>query len=478
MSLRLRLMLLFGGLLVVMLAAAWWWSQWLTRNLTGELDQVALSVGRSVVSVIGEDEIFEHQVEPDTHTRVDVLVERTVEHDDGRKVTAVHRQQDGQITGFSVQVDDQPASFVKLPVDTRFNIQTVSEFKFETTRETDDGSPALRLLSDRLIHDIPIPEQGTERLIDNFARQLFGGLVALFAAGLLIAAFIAHRVSDPLRRLQAAADRVGHGERGVQVNGQGVSEVNSAIRAFNQMSLQLEQLEDTRRSLRAKEHFSEIGEIGRGLAHSLRNPLNAIGLTLEELAARAGDEPENQELAQGARQQIRRIDESIRAFLALANAGSTEAEPVAILEVIQDVALEVIQQAGHDVDVEIDGQSKAIELAGLNTEIRAMIQALVINAVEASPASGKVEVALSSPSPERCLVEVSDRGPGLDPEIKAHLFEPHATTKADGSGMGLYLTQRLATTRYGGTLALEPRTGGGLCAVLELGQRHTDTTLT
>jgi len=103
-----------------------------------------------------------------------------------------------------------------------------------------------------------------------------------------------------------------------------------------------------------------------------------------------------------------------------------------------------------------------------------MIQALVVNSVEASPASGKVEVALSCPATGRCRISVSDRGPGLDPEIKAHLFEPHATTKADGSGMGLYLTQRLATTRYGGSLELKSRAGGGLRAVLELGQRHRE----
>ena len=474
MSLRLRLMLLFGGLLIVMLAAAWWWSHWLTRNLTNELDHVALSVGRSVVSVIGDEDRFVHRSGADSPPpSVEVLVERVIENE-GRKVRAVHRQEDGQITGFSVQVDDQPASLVELPLATNFTRKTISELKFETVRATDDGRAALRVVGSQLARDIPIPEQGTERLIAGFSRQLFAGLVALFAAGLLIAAFIAHRVSDPLRRLQSAADRVGHGERGVQVTGQGVSEVNSAIRAFNQMSLQLEQLEDTRRNLRAKEHFSEIGEIGRGLAHSLRNPLNAIGLTLDELAARAGDEPENQELARGARQQIRRIDESIRAFLALANATSTEAEPVPILEVLQDVALEVIQQAGHDVDVEIDSQAEAIELAGLSTEIRAMIQALVVNAVEASPVSGKVEIAMSCPAPGRCLIEIGDRGPGLDPEIQEHLFEPHATTKADGSGMGLYLTQRLASTRYDGSLELKARAGGGLRAVLELGQRQTE----
>ena len=142
MSLRLRLMLLFGGLLIVMLAAAWWGSNWLTRNLTKELDKVALSVGRSVVSVISADDHFG----PDRQApHVDVLVERIIK-DEERTVRIVHRQKDGHITGFSVQIDDQPASFVELPTSIDFSLKAIAELRFETVRATGDGDCACRAI--------------------------------------------------------------------------------------------------------------------------------------------------------------------------------------------------------------------------------------------------------------------------------------------------------------------------------------------
>jgi signal transduction histidine kinase len=66
---------------------------------------------------------------------------------------------------------------------------------------------------------------------------------------------------------------------------------------------------------------------------------------------------------------------------------------------------------------------------------------------------------------------VEDGGPGLPESVRARLFEPHVTTKPHGSGMGIFLAQRLATTRYGGGLRYETRPGGGTRAVVELGAR-------
>ena len=71
-------------------------------------------------------------------------------------------------------------------------------------------------------------------------------------------------------------------------------------------------------------------------------------------------------------------------------------------------------------------------------------------------------------------VQVLDRGGGLDPAIQKRLFEPHATTKPDGSGMGLYLTQRLAANRYSGALSLESREGGGMAATLDIQSRKME----
>jgi C4-dicarboxylate-specific signal transduction histidine kinase len=69
-------------------------------------------------------------------------------------------------------------------------------------------------------------------------------------------------------------------------------------------------------------------------------------------------------------------------------------------------------------------------------------------------------------------VTIDDDGPGLPEEVRARLFTPHLTTKANGSGMGLFLAHRIATARYGGRLELAAREAGGTSAVLELGSRR------
>jgi signal transduction histidine kinase len=72
-------------------------------------------------------------------------------------------------------------------------------------------------------------------------------------------------------------------------------------------------------------------------------------------------------------------------------------------------------------------------------------------------------------------IEIDDEGAGIAPEVADRLFAPHVTTKPHGSGMGLYLAQRLATHRYGGGVKLEARTdgkpGAGTRATLRLADR-------
>ena len=63
---------------------------------------------------------------------------------------------------------------------------------------------------------------------------------------------------------------------------------------------------------------------------------------------------------------------------------------------------------------------------------------------------------------------IEDEGPGLPPSVRERLFTPHVTTKSTGTGMGLFLAHRIATSRLGGTLRLDDRPSGGTVAVLEL----------
>jgi signal transduction histidine kinase len=318
---------------------------------------------------------------------------------------------------------------------------------------------------------VPVPTSGVEHAIERFTRRLLLASLGLFGGALLLGVVVAHRFTRPLRDLAAAARRVGGGDLGVRAPA-GPGEVGEAVAAFNQMSEQLAALDAETRRLRASEQLSELGEVGRGLAHSLRNPLNALGLALDQLAE--GATPEGATTADAARRQIRRIDGALRGFLALA-AGDAAATAVDLVAVARDVALEALQtrsNGGEAARVQVVAPPEPVRLSGVEAELRAALQALVVNAVEASPAGGAVVVTVGQrDSANVVALTVEDEGPGLPASVRERLFTPHVTTKAAGAGMGLYLAHRLATTRYGGTLALADRPDGGTRATLALGDR-------
>jgi signal transduction histidine kinase len=222
-------------------------------------------------------------------------------------------------------------------------------------------------------------------------------------------------------------------------------------------------------ALRADRELAELGEIGRGLAHSLRNPLHALGLSLEALA---GDNPHPRAaaLADGARQQIARIDQALRGFLALSASAGAIREPVDLDVVMDDVLLEASQRAGGQVQLRRD--RAGLKLPAVAAELRIMLHALLINAVEASPPGGEVSICVLGDS-DALRIEVADSGPGVPDQVRERLFQPHVSSKPTGAGMGLYLAERLARQRYAGSLTLQDRTAGGTLACLQLRPRQS-----
>lgn len=331
----------------------------------------------------------------------------------------------------------------------------------------------------QLQRTIQIPRGEVSETIVRFRSQLLAGALGLAALGLVAAAFAADRIARPLKALTGAARRVGEGELGVEVPsataGVARDELGIAVEAFNRMSRRLAELDAENRRLADSERLSELSEVARGLAHTLRNPLNALGLSVDALALRAAERGEGaaaDDLVEASRRQIRRIDGALRSFLALASAGEAAAEPVDLATLVRETALEALQDGGGRARIDVEVPADPVAIRAVPAEVKAALQALVVNAVEASPEGGRVAVALSALPGGGGAIEVSDEGAGLPAEVAARLFEPHVTTKPHGSGMGLFLAHRIATGRYGGALALAPGAAGrGTRARLELGDR-------
>jgi signal transduction histidine kinase len=355
---------------------------------------------------------------------------------------------------FATHGMERPVAVERIEQDGLIDIQVMVADGHELTFTGPDGVKTVDLMRSEDLH----------RTTNTFSLTLALGTMGLMAFGLVVVGVTAHRVAAPLSELAVAAAAVGDGKLGTQVKASAGGEVGQAIGAFNKMSARLEELEERNRVLQHQAQLSELGEVGRGLAHSLRNPLHAIGLAIDDLA----DASASSESAVAARAQIRRIDQSIRAFLVLAEDAHTASGSLDLSDLLADVELEVLQGAGT-VDLEV-AVEPGLTLLGVEPELRAVVQALVVNAVEASPADGAVRVSVKAHG-DGVRIEVSDTGEGIAEGVRARLFQPHVTTKETGSGMGLFLARRIATARYGGSVELADRPAGGTTAIIILNDR-------
>ncbi len=318
------------------------------------------------------------------------------------------------------------------------------------------------------MHLIQPPEQ---QLLTDFKRTLFWLLGGSGLVGLLLVYWLAQRLSRPLEALDSGCQRLSAGELGHTLTPQGSSEVRHAIDAFNEMSQSLARMTEEQKTLQSRQHLAEIGEIARGLAHALRNPLHTIGLALERLDQAAPEE--RARWREQIRGKLRHMDRTLTALLTLAANGIDRNTRHNARALVDDIILELSMAGGSAV--RFDNRLPAdLTLTGAHSELRTMIHTLMVNAMEAmaaQPNNAAPVVIEAHPRADQLALVVSDSGPGLADAVAERLFEPHQTTKSDGSGMGLYLARRLARLWYDGDVSLSNRDDGPGCrATLTLQQ--------
>jgi signal transduction histidine kinase len=322
--------------------------------------------------------------------------------------------------------------------------------------EVDEDAVAGRrmlVVSDELgeAAQIPIPTQPTMRIFhDTLSRSLAASAVLLLA-GLGMSAVVSRRLARPLQALAARAEALGRGGAGVRIPVTSSGEVGELEAAFDRMSSQLAGLERERERWRQREHLAQLGDLSRGLAHTIRNPLNTLGLAVEELAGE-GDDPR----VTTARNQIQRIDRWIRSFLALGAGDAATAEECDLVELVQECLLEV---GGDGTRLEIS--QPAVPVRAVASGLRAALGNLLENAVQASPAGRPPAITIAERDDGGAIVTIRDHGPGLPESVRKRLFEPHQTTRPEGAGMGLFLARQLVVGMHGGELNIADADGGG-----------------
>ncbi|HWL63184.1 MAG TPA: PAS domain S-box protein [Steroidobacteraceae bacterium] len=227
--------------------------------------------------------------------------------------------------------------------------------------------------------------------------------------------------------------------------------------------------------------MATMGEMSAGIAHEVNQPLTAISnyaLAAERLLA--FDEPEIEE-ARGALREIaaeaRRAADIIRKLRHITRGGDEGAEPTMVDELLEELQTLCLADArAHDTRIRFAVQPDVPSLLIRRVQITQAVLNLVRNALEAlahdPPGTREVVVTARRGGAGDCEIEVSDNGPGVAPAISDRMFEPFRSTKTNGTGLGLPMSQTIAQA-HGGSLRHLPGVPRGARFVLSLPAAET-----
>jgi signal transduction histidine kinase len=214
------------------------------------------------------------------------------------------------------------------------------------------------------------------------------------------------------------------------------------------------------RKLAAGERLAALGQMAATVAHEVKNPLSAI-----KSIAQVMGEDEDLKL-QHARDlslivsETDRLSKSVTQLLSFASKQPPSAIPCETGELVRSVvALFRADAEERQIDLRCRVQGKA-DLSGVETAaLRDALSNLVLNALQATPASGGVTIE-AAVTDEAITLSVSDTGAGIAPEMRAKIWEPFFTTRQRGTGLGLAIVRK-RMEEAGGSAQLVPSANGG-----------------
>jgi signal transduction histidine kinase len=199
--------------------------------------------------------------------------------------------------------------------------------------------------------------------------------------------------------------------------------------------------------------MAALGTMATGIAHEIRNPLNAVQGYSELLRHKLSSDEQLGAWTSSIIAGVREVDAIISSLLTIARPEPLHLEIFDVYEVCRDAVARSIEGDASPWSIVID--APADELSGDRIKLRQALRNLVANAVNAQPEGGSVRVTATMSS-DRATFCVEDAGAGINHSTAAHCREPFFTTRADGCGLGLPLVETIVRL-HGGQLQIDPK---------------------
>jgi len=319
-----------------------------------------------------------------------------------------------------------------------------------------------------------VPQDEFEDARALASRRIATATLPVLGAASLMAIVLALTIARPMRKLASRMQAIetDHLESprrpeaaGTQTRADdaprltGPLEVVKLARSFDHLMARLADAQD---DLARHERLATLGRIAASVVHELRNPLSGIRMNIRVLQEELGDRDIRSESLEASLREIERMGIYLDELTDLASSPdlSDDSAPLPLgslapvrLEELGDSALGVFSaRCRHSgVDVVTRYGPSVPHVHGDAERLRQVMMNLIVNALDAMPSGGTLEISVEATGPDRVRCTVTDTGGGIEVAEAGRLFEPFFTTKSHSAGLGLYVSKRIIEA-HGGTI--------------------------
>ncbi len=221
---------------------------------------------------------------------------------------------------------------------------------------------------------------------------------------------------------------------------------------------------------REAERFADLGKLAAGLAHEIRNPLNALSLNLQVLEESRAENSREATLLSGARSELERLNRLVTDFLTFARPRPPRRERLDLADLLQRVtAMFESECARSGSGFEVELEEPHLEVEADRDQLCQILLNLFRNALQAAEEVGRpIRVHLRARHASDAIeLSIADNGPGMDEETARRAFELFYSTRKGGSGLGLALVESLVRAHHG-SITLDSKLGQGTRITIRL----------
>lgn len=315
--------------------------------------------------------------------------------------------------------------------------------------------------------------------LDEFAKEARAIKIRVIQVGAIVlicavlgVTLLAYYLLRPVRSLVAATNKIAQGDLNLTIPVQTRDELGDLTLSFNHMVRNLSRIQQ---ELVRSEKLISLGRLSAGVAHEIRNPLNAIKGAIVHIQRRRQQDHLVTEYTQLISEEIDRLNTFVTEFLYFARQSKPKLVPTHVNQLIK-ATQKLFQEQTSQLKIRVHNKldPHLPELLADPQQIEQVLVNVLINAMDALPEGGDIifsSFVLKNQqppyAPESIRIEIRDNGMGIAEEHLDTIFDPFFSTKEAGTGIGLPLSLSIVEN-HNGKMTVGPRLVSGIKVTIEL----------